>query len=242
MSSIVMACGDKSGAEKYYLPALRLGGWIGTVHIVAPGDALPDLDGMGGLLVCGGGDIHPRQWDVDETLHPTAVPDEARDTAEPPLILRAWEAGLPILGICRGEQMLNVALGGSLIQDIPSHFGCEPDVHRHGSAEVPDRHHLVQLDPSSRMAALVGSLEFPVNSRHHQAVKRVASGLKAVGWHRTTSPLESGPVIEAIEAEDPNRWVFGVQWHPENLVGLDDACGAAARRFFEGFVGAVQRL
>ena len=241
VSSILVACGDKSGAEKYYLPALRLGGWAGEIHLVAPGDAVPDFELLSGLLLCGGADIHPRCWDEREALHPSAVPDEARDAFEVPLIRKAWEAGLPILGICRGEQILNVALGGSLFQDIPSQFRCEPDRHRFGSAETPDLRHAVHLDPLSRLAELIGCPEIRVNSRHHQAVKRVAPGFKAVGWHRDTAHPETGPLIEAIETEDPHRWVFAVQWHPEGLVGIEDENGLAARRLFEAFVRASWR-
>lgn len=238
VSSILVACGDKSGAEKYYLPALRLGGWAGLIRLVAPGDAEPDLGEVAGLLLCGGGDIHPCCWDESEPLHPSATPDEARDAFERPLIQQAWQAGLPILGICRGEQILNAALGGSLIQDIPSHFGCAPERHRHGSASTPELHHAVRLDPFSRLAELIGCPEIRVNSRHHQAVKRVAPGFKAVAWHLDTAHPETGPLIEAIEAEDPNRWVFAVQWHPEGLVEIQDENGWAARRLFEAFAKA----
>jgi gamma-glutamyl-gamma-aminobutyrate hydrolase PuuD len=239
VSSILVACGNKSGAEKHYLPAIRSGGWGGDIQLVAPGEALPAMGTLAGLVLCGGRDIHPRLWDAQEPLHPAADADDARDVFEAPLVRQAWEQGLPILGICRGEQILNVAMGGSLFQDIPSHFGCEPEWHRHGSSEVPELHHAVQFDPLSRLAELLGCHEVQVNSRHHQVVKRLAPGLKAVAWHLETRDPESGPLIEAIEAEDEGRWVFGVQWHPENLVGLEDESGEAARRLFGGFVEAA---
>ena len=241
MSSILVACGDKSGAEKYYLPALRLGGWAGPVRLVAPKDEVPEVEAFGGLLLCGGGDIHPRSWDGKEPLHPSAVPDEARDAFERLLIQRAWEVGLPILGICRGEQILNVAMGGSLIQDIPSYYECEPERHRHGSAHQPELHHAVQLEPLARLAEMIGCTEVRVNSRHHQAVRRLAPGFRAVAWDHNTVHPETGPLIEAIEAEDPGRWVFGVQWHPEGLVEMDDENGLAARRLFEAFVQVALR-
>lgn len=241
VSSILVACGDKSAAEKHYLPALRLGGWLGAIHLVAPGDPLPSLSHFSGLLLCGGRDIHPRLWDAEEPAHPEADVDEARDDFEAPLVRQAWESRLPILGICRGEQILNVALGGSLIQDIPSHFACEPECHRHGSSEIPDLHHAVQLDPLSRLAELIGCPEIRVNSRHHQAVKRLATGLKASAWHLDTRHPETGPLIEGIEAQEEYRWVFGIQWHPENLVGLEDEAGEAARRIFQGFAEQSRR-
>lgn len=241
MSSILVACGNKSGAEKHYLPALRLGGWSGDILLVAPGDSLPPLATLSGLLLCGGLDIHPRLWDPSESLHPAAEVDEARDAFEGPLVRRAWELGLPILGICRGEQMLNAALGGSLVQDIPGYFHCESERHRHGCSDTPDLHHAVQLAPRSRLTALVGRPEIPVNSRHHQAVKRLAPGLRAAAWHLDTAHPETGPLVEGLEAEDESRWVFGVQWHPENLVGLEGEDGGAARRIFEGFAEAAGR-
>ncbi len=239
VSSILVACGNKSGAEKHYLPALRRGGWGGAIHLVAPGDPLPSLETLNGLVLCGGMDIHPRLWDEAEPLHPAAEVDEARDAFEVPLVRQAWRQGLPILGICRGEQILNAALGGSLLQDIPTHFGCEPGRHRHGSSETPELHHALQLDSGSRLAQLMGCTDLRVNSRHHQAVRRLAPGLRAVGWHRDTVHPETGPLIEALEAEDASRWAFGVQWHPENLEGLEDENGEAARMIFRGFAAAA---
>jgi putative glutamine amidotransferase len=192
------------------------------------------------VVLCGGLDIHPRLWDAGEPVHPAAEVDEARDALEAPLAREAWRLGLPILGICRGEQILNAALGGSLIQDIPSHFACESDRHRHGSSDFPELHHRVTLDPRSRLAELLGYPEIQVNSRHHQAVKRLAPGLRAVAWHPDTRHPQGGPLIEGIEAEDSHRWAFGVQWHPENLMGLQGEAGDAARRLFEGFAEAVK--
>ena len=242
VSSILVACGNKSGVERYYLPALRLGGWDGEILLVAPGDALPPLEAVSGLLLCGGMDIHPGLWDDAEAVHPTAELDSARDAFEVPLVRGAWALGLPILGICRGEQMLNVALGGSLIQDIPDYYGCEVGQHRHGSSDVPDLHHGVQIAPGLRLAGFTGVAEIRVNSRHHQAVKHLAPGLVAVAWHMETRHPGTGPLIEAVEAQDPRRWVLGVQWHPENLVGLHDDNGVAARRIFQGFVqGAAEQ-
>ncbi|MCE1228632.1 MAG: gamma-glutamyl-gamma-aminobutyrate hydrolase family protein [Firmicutes bacterium] len=239
MSSILMACGDKSGAERYYVPALRLVGWQGEIRLVSPGDEVPELERAAGLLLCGGGDVHPRLWDPDAEAHREARPDEGRDAFEAPLVRRAWEARVPMLGICRGEQMLNVALGGTLIQDIPDHFHCEDQCHRFGTAREPDLRHAVQLAPGSRLAGLFGISTFQVNSRHHQAVGRVAPCLKAVGWELGTVHAETGPLVEAVEAEDSDRWVFGVQWHPEGLVTLPNEAGRLARRLFEAFAQAV---
>ena len=241
MSSILVSCKNKSGAEKHYLPALRGAGWDGPIVLLAPGDPEPDLDGISGLLLTGGNDIHPRHWDAAEAVHPKAEVDVDRDAVEIPLIRAAWDRNLPVLGICRGEQILNVALGGSMIQDIPEHYGCEPTRHQHGTPDTPDMHHRVQLAPGSRLRALLGEDVFLVNSRHHQSVKRVAPVLAAVGWHLDTVNPITGPLIEAVEATDPARWVFGVQWHPENLVGLKGPAGDAARDLFAAFVQSLKR-
>ena len=140
----------------------------------------------------GGYDIHPRRWDEDEALHPTAEPDEARDELEIPLAREAWRLGLPILGICRGEQVLNVALGGSLIQDIPSHCGVDDGpAQPRAPPRRPEEAHQVELAPGSRLARLVGGPAPTVNSRHHQAVLRVAPGLRAVAWYRDPEPGRS---------------------------------------------------
>jgi putative glutamine amidotransferase len=235
VSSILVTCGDKAGLQKHYLPALRSAGWDQAIEVLAPGDPLPSLVDFTGLLLSGGRDIHPRHWDPREAPHPAAEPHEERDALEIPIAREAWRLGLPILGICRGEQILNVALGGSLIQDISSRCRCAEDVHRSGSAEVPRVQHRVDLAPASRLAGLIGATSFGVNSRHHQAVDQLAPGLMAVGWSET-----GDRIIEAIEAADPFRWVFGVQWHPENLVNLQDETGLAARRLFEGFLAAAR--
>ena len=239
MSSILVTCRSKPSALKHYIPAMWSGGWEQDLEILSPGDPVPLLNAFSGLLMVGGDDIHPSYWDPAEPLHPTAEVDAGRDTLEIPIAREAWRLGLPILGICRGEQVLNVALGGSLIQDIPSYFACGPEVHRCGNSDVPLLLHHVTLDPTSRLAGLLGHSEISVNSRHHQAVGRVAPGLRAVGWHPETA-RNGERLIEAIEAMEPSRWAFGVQWHPENLVQLTDQAGFTAQRIFAGFAQAAR--
>jgi len=237
VSSLLVTCQNKSALERNYLPAVRQGGWTGEIVLAAPGAPPPSLEGVVGLLMPGGYDIHPRHWDEDEALHHTAELDELRDALELPLAREAWRLGLPILGICRGVQVLNVALGGSLIQDIPSHCGLDGDLHYSGTPEEAVEAHPVAIAPGSRLAALVGGTEASVNSRHHQAVLRVAPGLRAVAWYR--DPEQGQELVEAVEAEDPSRWVVGVQWHPENLVTLDGPTGQGALGIFQGFAAAM---
>ncbi len=239
MSTLLITCRDKKRVAHYYVPALKAAGWHGRIELVGPSDPRPSLEGVAGLLLCGGADIHPERWDASEAVHPKAEPDPERDAAEIPLIQAAWEKNVPILGICRGHQILNVALGGSMIQDIPDHFGCASELHRHGNPEVPEVRHEVFVTHGSRLASLLGSHKVPVNSRHHQAVKEVAPELQATAYHPGT--LKDGvPLIEGIEAKDPHRWVVGVQWHPENLAVMQGHAGDASRGLFTGFIQAVE--
>lgn len=239
MSTLLVTCRDKKRVARLYVPALKAAGWHGRIELLAPEDPRPSLDGVAGLLLCGGGDIHPSRWDPSEPVHEKAEPDPVRDAAEIPLIQAAWERNLPILGICRGHQILNVALGGSMIQDIPDHFGCAPDLHSHGDPEVPEVRHEVFVTHGSRLSGLLGGHKIPVNSRHHQAVKDVAPQLQATAYHPST--LKDGiPLIEGIEAKDPDRWVVGVQWHPENLAAMQGHPGDASRGLFNGFIQAVE--
>ena len=240
VSSLLITCQNKSAVERHYLPAVRLGGWQGDIQLATPESPAPSLDGVTGLLMPGGYDVHPCHWDEGEALHHTAELDGPRDALELPLAREAWRRGLPILGICRGAQVLNVALGGSLIQDIPSRFGLEDALHRRGSSEEADEAHAVHIAAGSRLAQLVGGTQALVNSRHHQAVLRVADGLKAVAWYRC-SP-EGPELVEGIEAAEAGRWVVGVQWHPENLVRLANGTGQAALGIFQGFARALQGL
>ena len=238
MSSILISCRNKTSAVHHYVPALKAAGWHGPLQLVAPGDPTPPLDGVAALLLCGGGDIHPSTWDEAEPVHPATDIDAERDALEVPLVKAAWEQGVPILGICRGEQILNVALGGTLFQDIPTHFECESSRHRRGSADIPDLHHAVAVTHGSRLASLLGTHKVDVNSRHHQAVAQVAPPLRAVAFHPET--LQRGvALVEAIEAKDADRWAVGVQWHPENLAALEGPAGDAARGLFQGFIQAA---
>jgi putative glutamine amidotransferase len=238
MNRLLMTCRDRDSLLRAYIPAVRLGGWEGGVEILAPGGPPASWDGAAGLLLAGGEDIHPRNWDPGEPLHPAAAVDEERDGLEIPLVRGAWERGLPIFGICRGEQALNVALGGSLIQDIPSACGCGPEAHRHGSSLDPELHHSARVDPESRLGGILGLAEVRVNSRHHQAIAAPAPALRPVAWHDGTRH-GGGPLLEAAEAADPSRWAIGVQWHPEILVALEGDGGKAARDLFRAFAARL---
>ena len=183
------------------------------------------IRGVDGLLLTGGDDVDPALY--GEAPHPTFdVAEPGRDAFEIDVVLRALHADLPVLAICRGLQVLNVALGGTLIQDIPS----EPGTLLPHDAEGPSTTlaHTVTVTPGSCLAALVGpDAVRAVNSRHHQAVRALGRGLVVTG-------VAPDGVIEAAEVPGA-RFCVGVQWHPENFhrTGEFD-------RLFNGFVEACR--
>ena len=190
------------------------------------------LSGIGGLMLAGGDDVAPARY--GEKPHATVVEAEpGRDEFEIALIAAARARNLPIFAICRGVQILNVACGGTLVQDIPS----EVTGALAHSLPVPqhqpyDLAHEIWVDKDSLLAKLMRERlvdeALEVNSRHHQAVKRVAKGFVA------TATAPDG-VIEAIE--DPKaRFCLGVQWHPENFFRTGEF-----RALFEGFLEAAAK-
>ncbi|MGW7332871.1 gamma-glutamyl-gamma-aminobutyrate hydrolase family protein [Streptomyces sp. NPDC054840] len=161
-----------------------------------PGSAAEVLSRVDGLVVAGGPDLDPVHYGAARDSR-TGAPATVRDHWELALIAAALDADLPLLGICRGMQALNVALGGTLIQHIDGHF------------ETPGAisWHPVRPVPGTRYADLVPE-EAQVPTYHHQAVDRLGRGL-VVSAHAVDG------TVEAIELPDPERWVLGVQWHPE---------------------------
>jgi putative glutamine amidotransferase len=182
---------------------------------------------LDGLVLTGGGDIAPSRF--GEAPHPkTALVSPDRDGLELDLVDRALRDDVPFFAICRGLQVLNVALGGSLHQHVPDVFG---DAVQHAQ---PDKRHVASHDvklqtEGTRLGTIVGASELRVNSFHHQAVCRLGRDLKDVAWAPDN-------VIEALEHTDRRRFVVAVQWHPEDLVGHD----AAARALFTAVVDAAR--
>jgi putative glutamine amidotransferase len=183
----------------------------GAIALMVPPDEWvaehPDsvLDGLDGLLLAGGADIDPGAYDAEP--HPKTVntrPD--RDSAEIALALRALHRDLPVLGICRGMQLMNVALGGTLVQHLPEDVGHTD--HRRTLGSFDNADHDVRLEPGSLAAKAAGRVVVPTKSHHHQAVDSLGEGVVATGW----SVLDD--LVEAIEVPS-SRWALGVQWHPE---------------------------
>ena len=180
-----------------------------------------------GLLLTGGADIDPARF--GEVPHATVYDvAESRDDLEFTVVDSALGAGMPVFAICRGIQVLNVALGGTLIQDVPSEVGTQIT---HSQAEP--RHeatHRVTVSGETKMAEVLGAHDLRVNSFHHQAIKKLGRGLRDVAW------ADDG-VIEAVEMPDARSLVLGVQWHPEDLVDHD----RAAANLFRTLVAAAAR-
>lgn len=215
--------GIASLASETYVAAVRAAGGIPIVlpNADASAETIREyLRLLDGLLMPGGADIDPSEW--GEEPHPeTKLLDDKRYQFEKALITR-WiqETDKPLLGICLGSQWINVAHGGSLVQDIPSEF------------EVNHRNvtHPVRLEPESRLRKIFGEDAFEVNSQHHQAVRRLGEGL------RIAAKSPDG-IIEATETTDPERFLIGVQWHPEKMIPED----ARQARIFDAFIAAAAR-
>ncbi|MDI6894355.1 MAG: gamma-glutamyl-gamma-aminobutyrate hydrolase family protein [Bacillota bacterium] len=202
---------DRVRVPAGYPAAVEAAGGVPVIlPVLNPGKAAEVLAHLQGLLLSGGVDLDPSYYGEDPLPGLGKVTPE-RDAFELALARQALALGVPILGICRGVQVLNVAAGGNLFQDLGSQL---QKVLKH-SQEAPRWHesHPVQLDPQSRMAAVLGVTEARVNSFHHQAVRAVAPGLRAVAW-------APDGVIEGVESTD-HRFALGVQWHPEEMWSRD---------------------
>jgi putative glutamine amidotransferase len=162
---------------------------------------LPRLDG---LVLSGGGDIDPARYGSPRDPESGPASDD-RDSAELALCRAALDLGLPLLGICRGLQVINVALGGTLFQHLPDivgHNGHSPSSGRYGS-------HDVRVTPDSLLARVLGRTELPVPTHHHQAIDKLGQGLAATAW-------TADGIVEAAEFPDGGApFMLAVQWHPE---------------------------
>lgn len=208
-----------------YLEALERSGALPVVVPPLQEEALDDLlDAVDGLLLSGGPDIDPAAY--GEPPHPCLGPTEPRlDAFELELAQAADRRGTPLLAICRGAQLLNVARGGTLIQHLPDTVGTRIAHRQRDAADALT--HAVELDPHSRLADVLGWTEGRVNSFHHQAVDALGHGL------HVTARAPDG-VIEAFEAPD-RPFLLAVQWHAEYLVGWPQHAP-----LFEAFVDACR--
>lgn len=190
---------------------------LDPVPLLPPHDS---LDGLDGLLISGGTDINPTLY--GQIPHEkNDDPDDERDTMEIQLIRKALAMDLPLLCICRGMQVLNVAQGGDLLQHLP-----QTDLHR--QIGVTDAHAITTL-PGTKLAAITQEGPHFVNSRHHQAVQRLGSGLMI-------SAYSADHIIEGMELPD-RQFAVAVQWHPEDRMKTR----AVDQRLFQAFAEAVSR-
>ena len=221
-----------AGIGVNYLRALEAAGATPLlIQLTDDQSVIDDLYGRcDALLLAGGGDVAASYF--GEAPHPNAGPPEAlRDVVEIGLIRRAVADELPLAGICRGLQVINIALGGTIYQDLDTQL---PDALDHRASSKLSQWdylaHPIRLEPDSWLAEQLGTTEIQANTLHHQALKQIAPGLRAVG---------SAPdgVIEAAEGTGA-QLIVGVQCHPEALWNTAEPRWAG---FFSGFVAAVRR-
>lgn len=180
---------------------------------------LPTLDGV---IMAGGPDVHPKYFGQEIDPYCGTI-DEDRDIMELYVMKWAMERDIPVLGVCRGMQMINVALGGTLHQDVVHHMGI---VHRQSEGML--YWHDITFDGESVLKSLVPSVRYPVNSFHHQAVDRLAEGLVATAYN-------PDGLIEAFE-RPASRFLMAVQWHPEVSYFRD----SFSRKIFDRFLEACR--
>ena len=208
----------RAGAVPLLLPALT---------DVATLTAMIEL--VDGLVLSGGTDVSPQVYG-ESAIEPAWAGDPERDAYERILISAALARRRPILGVCRGAQILNAALGGDLHQDISFQV---PGALRHRDWDRYDANgHPVSIAPGSWLAGIHGAGDFTVNSVHHQAIRRVAPGLRCVA-------LAPDAVAEAIERVDDEQFMVGIQWHPEWQTAADPAAPSPGDALFAAFVAVV---
>ena len=220
--------GLRTEIRKNYLDSIVLAGGIPLIlpHPCGAGDVRAVAEKLDGILFTGGGDADPALYG-EEMLPECSEPDRDRDSFELELFRTAADLGLPILGICRGCQMINVAMGGSLVQDIPS---CVPGAIPHYQTEDgSESSHSVDIAKDSLLYGIIGKEHLEVNSFHHQAVKVPAAGLKV-------SAASPDGITEAVEGSR-GSFLLGVQWHPEHMSAIREDM----LRIFEAFVSEARK-
>ena len=219
---------ERAYVNSAYLHAVQQAG--GVPVLLPPQLSKSSLErlvrGLDAVLLTGGGDMDPAAF--GETPHPTLYDvAPSRDALETQVTLMALDKKTPLLAICRGVQVLNVVLGGSLHQDVATDPGTEI---LHSQKEARDQAtHKVTVAAGSRLSRVLGGEDLEVNSFHHQVIKSLGRGLVPVAW-------APDKLIEGVELDDDSRFVLGVQWHPEPLVGNSEP----ARRLFSALVTAAR--
>lgn len=206
---LVSTASDERAAP--YLEALQaVGVPADLIRVVTPHSEIPA--GATGLVLCGGIDVAPERYGEEVLPDANVEISPERDAMEWSLLDAAREGNIPVWGVCRGLQVLNVYLGGSLWQDLPTQFPSPID---HSVSDTPDvlAHSVQVIEPGAPLGERLTRETPRVNSRHHQAIKRLGDGLVPVA-------LSPDGLVEAVFLKDGGWWVRGVQWHPENLIAL----------------------
>lgn len=204
---------------------------VGLVPIILPpidaAVAAASLSDIAGLVLTGGEDVDPHRFGEDP--HPaTGEAHAGRDAYELALARVAYEQRVPTLAICRGAQVMNVALGGTLVQDIPTQHPSE--INHEQSNRRTERVHAVDVTADSRLADILGTTAISANSSHHQSIARLGEGL------RVTAQSPDG-IVEGVESTDPAWWMVAVQWHPEELTATPEDWD---RSLFAAFANEVR--
>jgi putative glutamine amidotransferase len=210
--------------EKEVGPYLAALGAAGVETVRANASERPRLREFEGLVLTGGEDVDPAQY--GEARHPkTEDPDPERDELEKELLAEALELDLPVLAICRGLQLMNVFHGGDLVQHLDA-----VGRHQQSNGDRATPAHDILIEPGSLLYSIAGARTWQVNSRHHQAARRVGRDL-------VVSAVDAeDQTIEALERPD-RRFVLGVQWHPENQALVD----AGQLKIFQRFGEATRQ-
>jgi putative glutamine amidotransferase len=200
---------ERTGLNSAYVRSVSAAGGVPVIvsPLIGSAYAARALDGVDGLVLTGGEDMDPAWYHADRSplLNP---PSRERDIFELAIFAAARQRELPILGICRGIQVINVAMGGTLYQDLPSERPGPVDHNPAGTRT--DRSHGIRLAAGSLAAEALGVTSMRVNSFHHQAIRERAPGLVATGW-------SDDELIEAVEGGEGQLWMLAVQWHPEEM-------------------------
>jgi putative glutamine amidotransferase len=215
--------------EKYLEAVRQAGAEPVLVSMLFSSDELLQLaQTLDGVVLTGSpADVDPAHYGAARQPE-CADPDPDRDRTDFTLLEHAFADHKPVLAICFGIQSLNVFLGGTLIQDIPTEIGTTIEHEWEYEKGAPETFHAARIEPGSQLAQLAGSNEACVNSSHHQSVKELGRGL------RIAARAADG-VIEAVEWTGDSNWVMGVQWHPERMAATD----ALAQSLFRSLVSAA---
>jgi putative glutamine amidotransferase len=213
----------------YHKTVAANGGIPVILPFISPDITLETLPLCDGIILSGGEDVDPQFYGQDPHIHlgPT-LPE--RDLVEIEIVKYAIRNNIPILAICRGVQILNVALGGTLIQDIPSQM---KDIIQHSqTAERRRDTHWVTISTDSKLFQLLGVDRIRVNSLHHQALNKLSNDLRVVA-------MSSDGIVEAVEYIHSSRFTIGVQWHPESMASTNSSMNNLFKEFIKSSTGVL---